>query len=295
MIIRDNRANRRRWVGAFAAVVACLTMADRHGRGDDAKGGPKPGAVITNSIGMKLAYIPAGEFLMGSPDSDDQAFGCEKPQHRVRITRPFHLGVHEVTQRKWKVVMATTPWKGKDDVKEGDRYPAMYVSWNGAMEFCRKLTEKERGAGRLKAGESYRLPTEAEWEYACRAGSGTRYHCGDGAGSLGEYEWYRNNAHDIDEKYAHAVGLKRANAWGLFDMHGNVSEWCSDWYGEKYYGQSPEADPQGPMEDGYRVFRGGCWYCKAWICRAANRDGSPPEDAIEFVGFRVVRTIAPSE
>ena len=294
MTISNNRANRRRWVGAFAAVVACLTMVDRHGRSDDAKGGPKPGAVITNSIGMKLAWIPPGEFVMGSP-ADEEGRYHEEEQHRVRITRPFHLGIYEVTKGEWSSVMGTTPWQGKSYVKEGDRYPATHVSWEDATEYCRKLTERERGAGRLQARESYRLPTEAEWEYACRAGSRTSYHFGDGEGSLGEYAWYEKNAWDIDEKYAHAVGQKRANAWGLFDMHGNVWEWCSDWYGNDYYGKSLGADPQGAAQGSFRVLRGGGWRIVASFCRSASRFKFDPADRYGFQGFRVARSSGTSK
>ena len=285
---------RKRWVGTVVAVAACLAMVDRYGRSDDAKGEPKPGTVITNTIGIKLAWIPAGEFLMGT-HSDEEARDDDGEQHRVRITKPFHFGVCEVTQREWAVVMGTTPWTGKGYVREGDRYPATYVSWEDATEFCRKLTDKERAAGRLDPGESCRLPTEAEWEYACRAGSTTRYHFGNGEGSLGEYAWYKKSAWDINEKYAHAVGLKRANAWGLFDMHGNVTEWCSDRYADRYYRESPLADPQGPSEVWDRVNRGGSWNSDASNCRSALRFRVGPLDQDFSLGFRVARTIAPSE
>ena len=290
MTISNNRANRRRWVGSLVAVVVCLAMADRPGRSDDAKGERKPGTVITNSIGMELAYIPAGEFLMGSPDSDTRATEDEKPQHRVRITEPFRLGVHEVTQGQWETVMGTTPWKGKKYVKEGNRYPAAHVSWDDATKFCRKLTMKERGAGWLQAGESYRLPTEAEWEYACRAGTTTRYHFGDGEGSLGEYAWYKDNTRSVGEEYAHEVGRKRANAWGLHDMHGNVMEWCSDWLGMEYYGKSPLADPQGPPQGLVRVPRGGVWRNPAKSCRSATRSGNHPSYRFFYLGFRLARS-----
>ena len=252
----------------------------------------KPGTVVTNSIGMKLARIPAGDFQMGSEDSFDD----EMPRHRVWISMRFHLGVHEVTQGEWTEVMGSTPWKDEDQfdqVKEGDRYPASYVSWEDATEFCRRLADRERAAGLLLAGESYRLPTEAEWEYACRAGSGTRYHFGDWEGSLGEYAWFDENTMNIDETYAHEVGRKRANAWGLFDMHGNLSEWCSDRYGARYYRVAPGTDPLGPSEGAERVSRGGAWYDDASDCWSAGRRSFPPK-LRENLGFRVVRGFAPS-
>ena len=254
----------------------------------------KPGTVITNSVGMKLTSIPAGKFLMGNAVSDDW-LQYEGPQHRVRITRPFHLGVHEVTRKEWTEVMGTTPWKGLAGVKERDRYPATYVNWDDATAFCRKLTEKERAAGRLKVGESYRLPTEAEWEYACRAGSLTRYQFGDGEGSLGECAWYHANTKLVGEAYAHEVGLKRANDWGLFDMHGNAWEWCADRSGEHYYRESPVADPQGPSEGLFRVVRGGSWFAFASFCRSAYRFFAAQEIRFYRTGFRVALGSGPSK
>ena len=285
----DHGLNRKYWVGTLAAIGACLTIGVRHGRSDEAKGGQKPGTVITNSIGMKLARIPAGEFLMGSPDGDEQIDDDERPQHRVRITKPFYLGIYIVTQAEWTSVMGTTPWKGKKWVKEGDRFPAIYVSWRDATKFCRRLTERERRADRLGTDESYRLPTEAEWEYACRAGSTTLYHFGDAEGSLGEYAWYAANASDVFERYAHEVGRKRPNAWGLFDMHGNVWEWCGDWYEQAYYRASPETDPQGPSKGWLRTLRGGCWIFVASASRSAIRFGFVPSDRLNDLGFRVAR------
>ena len=255
----------------------------------------KPGTVITNSIGMKLALIPSGEFLMGSPDSDDQAHDHEKPRHRVRITQPFHMGIHEVSQKQWADVMGTTPWKGESFVNEGDRYPATYVSWEDATEFCRKLTNRDRRVGTLDPDESYRLPTEAEWEYACRAGSTTRYHCGDGEASLVEYAWHNAHAEETGEPYAHEVGRKRANPWGLFDSHGNVLEWCSDRYGSRYYSDSPMEDPQGPSMGGGRVFRGGCCEFEPRYARSAQRSWIGAARRFNFLGFRVARSYASSD
>ena len=300
------KANGHRLV-ELALIVAASTILQGCGRISDsappritpivdepAKPAEKPGTVISNSVGMELAHILAGEFLIGSPDTDVTVRDLQKPPHRVRITKPFHLGVHEVTRGEWEDVMGTTPWKNWVTAKEGDRYPAIHVCWDDATEFCRTLTEKERRAGRLKPGESYRLPTEAEWEYACRAGSRTVYHFGIGAGgSLGEYDWYKDNAVYIDEKYAHEVGLKRANAWGLFDMHGNVSEWCSDWYGK--YEESAVTDPQGPSEGSSRVYRGGNWNRYASYCQSASRNGLFPSYSSDELGFRVVRSSAPND
>ena len=203
--------------------------------------------VLTNSIGMRLVHIPKGEFMMGSPSSKEERFGNEGPQHRVRISRDFYMSQTEVTQGQYKSVMNTQPWSGESYVQESDSNPAVYVSWNDAVEFCRKLSQQE--------GKTYRLPTEAEWEYACRAGTTTCFSFGDSDSSLGDYAWFCGNAWDVDQKYAHRVGQKKPNRWNLYDMHGNVFEWCNDWYDRNYYSNSPVFDPQGPASGSSRVVR----------------------------------------
>ena len=237
---------------------------------------------------MKLVLIPAGEFLMGSPDSDKDALDIEKPQHRVRITRPFYLGVYEVTQGQYRAVTGENPshFKGSDDL------PVESVSWIAAIAFCNKLSEREGlkpyhqlGAVSQSGGEGYRLPTEAEWEYACRAGSTTRYNFGDDAARLGEYAWFRDNSGGK----THPVGQKRPNAWGLYDMHGNVWEWCWDGYDPGYYRQTPGADPVGPSQAAFRVLRGGSWDSYPRNARSASRYILPPALRNNFVGFRLAR------
>jgi formylglycine-generating enzyme required for sulfatase activity len=237
-----------------------------------------PAKEITNSLGMKLVLIPAGEFVMGSPEGDTDAEDDEKPQHRVRITKSFHLGQTEVTQGQWQAVMRTTPWSGKTYVREGADYPATYVSWDDAQEFCRKLSGKEN--------KTYQLPTEAEWEYACRAGTTTKYSFGDDDSRLGDYAWYDKNAYDVGQKYAHAVGLKRPNLWGLMDMHGNVWEWCDDWYEAEFYQQSRVDDPKGVTSGSIRVNRGGGWSFTPAYCRSADRSRNTPDDRRYNLGFR---------
>lgn len=150
---------------------------------------PPAADTFTNSLGMKLKLIPAGEFEMGSPANETQRDNNE-PQHRVKITRPFYLGVHEVTQEEWKAVMGTTPWSSEDFVKEGADYAATFVSWEDAVKFCAALTKRERTARRLRPDQEYRLPTEAQWEYACRGGEPTAYSFGDDNAKLGDYAWY---------------------------------------------------------------------------------------------------------
>jgi formylglycine-generating enzyme required for sulfatase activity len=250
---------------------------------------------FTNSIGMKLKLIPAGDFLMGSAKSpqelvrlfnlderDATYFAGEQPQHRVRITKPFYLGLTEVTQGQWESVMGTRPWSGESRVKVGTDYPATYMTWEDAAAFCRKLSDKE--------GRKYRPPTEAEWEYACRAGTTKAFHFGDGPSGLDEYAWwggFRGAGNCREEKYPHRVGQRRTNTWGLYDMHGNVWEWCTDWYDEDYYGKSPNADPTGPATGSNRVIRGGAWASEAMYCRSALRDKDAPDFRGLDLGFRV--------
>ena len=257
------------------------------------------GDPIENSIAMLLMPIPEGEFMTGSrvsaaelakrfevPAELTTILNDEHPRHRVTLTKPFYLGRTEVTQGQWKAVMGTTPWKGKEFVnefvKEGDNYAATYVDWNDAVEFCRKLSEKE--------GVEYRLPTEAEWEYACRAGTTTMYSFGDDDSQLGDYAWSDKNAGQVGEKYAHIVGQKKPNPWGLYDMHGNVWEWCQDWIGE--YPAGDVTDPVGPDSDSYRGFRGGSWGVSAWYCRSADRFKDSPSFRHYSLGFRVLRSSA---
>jgi len=238
---------------------------------------------ITNSIGMKLKLIPAGEFMMGSPEGEEERDDDEGPQHKVRITRPFYLGVYEVTQEQYEKIMGENPSSFK-----GASRPVENVSWDNAVEFCRRLSRKE--------GREYRLPTEAEWEYACRAGTTTRFYWGDSDAEsvMKDYCWYENNAQESDWTAPHAseegtqpVGQKRPNARGLYDMSGNVWEWCADWYDGDYYEDSPTDDPTGPASGSYRVGRGGGWVSSPRNCRSADRNGGTPGYRIINLGFRV--------
>jgi formylglycine-generating enzyme required for sulfatase activity len=223
---------------------------------------------MVNSIGMSLKLIPAGSFLMGS----ETGYG-EKPVHKVTLTEPYYIGVHEVTQEQYERIMGKnlSLFKGPDN-------PAEQVSWADAMAFCQKLSAlpSERAAGRV-----YRLPTEAEWEYACRAGNDTAYSFGDDAQMLGEYAWFRDNS----GKTTHSVGQKKPNAWGLYDMHGNVHEWCSDWYGD--YPNGAVSDPVGPREGLFLVLRGGSWIDGAADCRSAFRYWRYPSLRFDDFGFRL--------
>ena len=238
---------------------------------------PSPARTLTLDLGgavtMELVLIPAGEFMMGSPNSESGRESEEGPQHRVRITKPFYMGKYEVTQAQYERIMGKNPSKFK-----GASNPVEEVSWNDATEFCRKLSQR--------SGRKVRLPTEAEWEYACRAGSTTRFCFGDNDNGLGNYAWYLINSGGK----THPVGAKRANAWGLHDMHGNVWEWCADWDG--LYPSGAVSDPSGPRSGSSRVLRGGSWHAYGRHCRSAGRYGSGPTGRCYSLGFRVAAAVA---
>ncbi len=253
---------------------------------------------ITNSIGMKLRLIPPGEFMMGSPESEAKRVSYEGPQRRVRITRPFYFGVYEVTQSEYERVMGSNPsaftqgGRARESKRvsalDTSRFPVERVSWEDAVEFCRRLSamSQEESAGRV-----YRLPTEAEWEYACRAGTTTPFHFGsvlDGrqANCLGALP-YGTRKRGPDLGRPTTVGSYGPNRFGLYDMHGNVFEWVTDWFAADYYSQSPFEDPPGPTSGRYRVFRGGSWFSAGRDCRSAVRGANVPEVQMNILGFRV--------
>ena len=236
-----------------------------------------------NSVGMEFILIPAGSFTMGSPQKEKRRNDDEQ-QVPVTITRAFELGKTVVTQKQWTEVMGTDPWKWGDLKETGDNCPAVYVSWDDVSLFCEHLTSYEREAGRLSANQTYRLPTEAEWEYACRAGTTTAYSYGDDESSLGDYAWYGNNS----KGNLHEVATKKPSPWGLFDMHGNVYEWCKDYYEDSLSGGK---DPKGPSTGPGRVIRGGYWRTYASNCRSADRNYCNPASRFFNVGFRFVRVL----
>ncbi len=233
---------------------------------------------LGKGVTMKLVLIPAGTFTMGSPKTEKGRDNNEGPQREVTITKPFYMGIYEVTQEQHEVVMGKNPSKFK-----GPKKPVQQVSWDDATPFCKGLSKK--------TGKTVRLPTEAEWEYACRAGSKTAFCFGDDEEQLDDYAWYRG----FWRSKTHPVGRKKPNAWGLYDMHGNVWEWCSDWYDP--YANAKAVDPQGPDSRGFRVYRGGSCTSIATDCRAASRGrGTPDYRSIPddregywgYCGFRVV-------
>ena len=228
---------------------------------------------LGDGVTMKLVLIPAGEFVMGSPENGARRSSSERPQHKVSLTRAFYMGVTEVTQEQYEKLMGKNPSYSK-----GAKNPVERVSWDDASEFCGELS--------ARAGVQVRLPTEAEWEYACRAGSAGKYCFGDDESKLGEYAWYYDNAYDVEKRQPQQVGGKKPNGWGLYDMHGNVEEWCRDGWG--WYTDAPVEDPSGPRAGEDRMLRGGDWILLAKYCRSAERRTCLQSASFWFLGFRVV-------
>jgi len=211
---------------------------------------------------MDFVWIEPGTFTMGSPSPEPDRASYEGPQHEVTISHGFWLGKYEITQEQWEAVTGEKPWAGRTLVRVDPEHPATYFSWDDVQAFL----------GLLNAGDGqtvYRLPTEAEWEYACRAGSRMRWCFGDDEGMLGDYCWYRHNTVDVGLEYPQSGGTKLANAWGLFDMHGNVLEWVQDWFGP--YPSAAQVDPQGPYPGAHPVVRGGSFDDEAHSTRSADR------------------------
>ncbi len=258
---------------------------------------PQPSSYV-NDVGCKMILIPAGSFTMGARKDDPAILDRDKPQHQVTLSKPYYMGETELTQGQWKAVMGTEPWKegyweesialrifrgGETKKKwiepsrfEGADYPVTHVTWDDAVEFCRRLSERE--------GRTYRLPTEAEWEYACRAGTVSVYSFGDDTTNASLYAWGRHLTEASNEKYAHLVKQKLPNAFSLYDMHGNVSEWCCD--GWAYYKPEPVVDPFTAIEFDYRSQRGCSW--ANYPNRSSDRRGALPSKKSNDLGFRIV-------
>jgi formylglycine-generating enzyme required for sulfatase activity len=226
---------------------------------------------------LELAYVAPSSFQMGSNNRRTDGTTDEKPIRTVRISRGYWMGKHEVTQQQYQSIMGDNPSKIK-----GASHPVTSVSWNDAVSYCETLTNRERQASRLPEGYAYRLPTEAEWEYAARGGSHGRNTQYAGSNSIGDVAWYRENS----EGKTHPVGQKQANELGLYDMSGNVWEWCHDWYGS--YSSVSRTDPTGPDVGSFRANRGGTWEHFAWYCRVAFRSSYSPTRPYYNLGFRVV-------
>ena len=290
MICTSHSAKRLGVLAAIVFAVPQLAAAQRPGQ-------------ITNSIGMKFALIPAGKFVMGSPASQPEREAQEQ-QHEVVITRPFHLGIYEVTQGEFVQVMGEDkkrPAFFDSNHGGGPDHPIEFVTWKDIHAFCESLSQlpAEREAGR-----TYQLPTEAQWEYACRAGSTTAFCFGDTLSSnqanFNGSQSYFGAAPGRFLKSTAKVGSYAPNAFGLYDIHGNVSEICADWYAKDYYADSPAEDPTGPPEGAssddfgntYFVVRGGSWQDDARACRSAYRYRAMRRNKYPQSGFRVVCEVA---
>ena len=273
---------------------------------------------LGKGVSMKLVRIPAGKFKMGNHDTpaetvkkvggwmswpghphhgrtdqrqiDEGHLADEYPAHEVTISKPFHMGIYEVTQAQWKAVMGTEPWMTKQALgfarmqprPQGfDDYPVVWVSSYDAIEFCRKLSKK--------TGRTVSLPTEAQWEYACRAGSSTAFSFGDELSKLNDHGWYGGRRRDPKGDYAHRVGQKKPNAWGLYDMHGNVWEFCRDWYDKDFYSRSPSVDPENTTETDKRSLRSGSFHSVPTVSRSAQRNSWTGPKTVRYnYGLRVV-------
>ena len=237
--------------------------------------------MLPGAIPLEMVKLQRGTFLMGqSPCEQDAYPNKETPRHPVTITKGFWMGKYEITKEQWQAVMRTSPWTGKSYVNDDPLSPAVYISWNDAQLFLDKLSEL--------TGKTFRLPTEAEWEFACRAGTQTRFWWGDDPNYelIEKNGWWRGNTLVKNQKYAHKVGQLPANPWGLCDISGNVSEWCSDWHG--YYAEGSVTDPVGPQTAEHRVLRGGSWISIGGHCRSSRRHHELPAMAHSDFGLRVV-------
>ena len=276
---------------ATPAAESQVDVPDRHGANwrpkviaDDGQGSGGGGEVRTfslpNGATMEFVWMEPGTFTMGSPSSESGRGSDEGPQHEVAIREGFWLGRYEITQEQWEAVMGTAPWSGQSYVQANASNPAVYISWDDVDDLIGLLNTDADAT-------VYRLPMEAEWEYACRAGTSTRWSFGDEKSQLGEYAWYDDNAWNAGLQYAQPVGTKLPNPWGLFDMHGNVWEWCQDSYGS--YPSAAEVDPQGPSAGSSRVIRGGNFYFVAPYTRSAYRYSYAPGRRSNAVGARLLR------
>lgn len=283
--------------GIFVLAIAIFWL-DQNRRTEPIRPGTHAGEQwIGNSLNIPMRWCPPGTFMMGSPVSEAER-GDDEDQVSVTLAHGFWMGQTEVTQGQWRSVMGTTPWSSEAYTNRGPNFPAVCVSHSGkvdsAAEFCERFTVSERAAGRLPKNWVYRLPTEAEWEYACRAGSTTAFGFGNDSTKLTRYAWVADNSVSSPMRntswlndpllYAHPVAKKSANSWGMQDMHGNVWEWCADAYEEAALGG---IDPENKSPFPNNVFRGGCWNDSPDACRSARRSQFSTSFRSNGLGFRI--------
>lgn len=236
---------------------------------------------LSKGIELEMVWIPPGEFIMGA----NKEITIAGPAHHVTLTKGFWIGKYEVTKEQWKAVMGTEPWVGEKRIEHRQSSspdsPAVWLTWDETNSFCKKL------------GDSYRLPTEAEWEHACRAGTNTTYFFGNNPGDLRKYAWYSENSIVGDDVRTQSVGQKLPNPWGLYDMHGGVWEWCQDTYNGRTYPSHPVIDPVRTVSGSWRVIRGGSFDVDAHRCRSTARTRSKHYEPHSFLGFRIAKTGSP--
>lgn len=261
----------------FYLVLSIAVLAGCHKDDDDDKN-PVIGKDFTERVegmDLKMVYVKGGTFQMGATaEQGDDAYDREKPVHEVTLS-DYYIGKYEVTQGLWKAVMGSNPSYFDE---AGDNYPVECVSWDDIQEFIAKLNKQ--------TGRKYALPTEAQWEYAARGGEKSQGYKYSGGNDIDEVAWYWGNS---EEKYTtSSVGTKKANELGIYDMSGNVWEWCQDWYASDYYSNSPQTNPTGPESGSYRVLRGGSWLINARSCRVSHRISYDPGYRYFSNGFRLV-------
>lgn len=221
-----------------------------------------------SGVSFDMVYVKGGTFQMGATEDDEEAWDDEKPVHSVTLSG-YYIGKHEVTQGLWKAVMGSNP----SDFAKGDNYPVERVNWNDVQEFLTKLNQL--------TGKKYVLPTEAQWEYAARGGAKSKGYKYSGSNTIGDVAWYNDNS----EQSTHSVGTKAPNELGIYDMTGNVWEWCGDWYDS--YSDASQTNPTGPASGSYREYRGGAWLSHARFCRVSYRGYNAPDSRYGNLGFRV--------
>jgi len=260
-------------LGLVVLLISC-SKSEKNYEGDTLPA--KAGDTFTNSIGIDFLPVAPGEFIMGEATREEcdtcNAAADETPRHPVTISKSFLIGRFEVTQKQWLAVMDQNPSKFK-----GPNRPVENVSWQNVRLFIYALNTREKT-------DKYRLPTEAEWEYAARAGTNEAYYFGDNPNALGKHAWHVINSGGKTRP----VGIKDPNPWGVYDIYGNVFEWCQDWYGKGYYAKSPSVDPYGPSSGRAKVRRGGGWSSSPRICRSSDRDSFPPDTPSSNTGFRLL-------
>ena len=262
-----------KWMLA-AMLLMAFTFAACGSDDDDEKGDDAPKfqnqTITVGGVSFKMIAVEGGTFQMGSPESDAEAYDDEKPQHEVTLSN-YYIGETEVTQELWEAVMGSNP-----SYFVGPKLPVENVSWDDCQAFIGKLN--------AQTGKTFRLPTEAEWEYAARGGKKSKGYTYSGSNTIAEVAWYGKNSNNE----THDVALKAPNELGIYDMSGNVGEWCQDRYGATYYENSSTTDPQGPASGTYRVLRGGGWDGSAWGCRVAIRGYTNPGNGYNDSGLRLV-------